>query len=577
MHRVASASLRLAIISFRNLLPIIWSAVLVLFAWTPAAAWNPDGVPLCSAPGGQSYARIVAAGDGGFNVAWSDLRAPSARMFATRLNPGGAPLWARNGVDIDPPRGWGCAAIASDGSGGIFAGSAILYDASRQSNIAIYLQHVDASGAKSWADPGLLVCLADGERSVPEMIGDGEGGVVLAWEDDRDWISAGRPSGVYAQRVSASGVPLWTSNGVRVSTAVGWQRDPALVTDGSGGAFVAASISNGGAVAGPRVQHVLADGQLAWPAEGVALTPLETGPPSLVSNQRGGVIAGWQSRYPDRDIFAQRIDENGAVLWGENGQQVCVAANAQTQPMLVADGEGGAILVWGDMRRWNTRSADPPQSDIYAQRIDASGHPLWEQNGIALTSSGMQDQPQIAQDGQGGALLAWLDETASPATLRAQHLSSQGEPQWESAGRIVSTTAAFRVVLFPAQRGSAIVVWTDVRNDPDGDLFAQRLGPPDPGQGKGPAAAKPTFHIQSITPNPSAGTFRVSLAVQDGLPATLELLDVLGRRVTSREFAPSGGSLIEVELKPGATPAAGIYLVRLRQGDRSETRRVVVR
>jgi len=45
---------------------------------------------------------------------------------------------------------------------------------------------------------------------------------------------------------------------------VPFERSTALVTDGSGGAFVAASISNGGAVAGPRVQHVLASGAEAF-------------------------------------------------------------------------------------------------------------------------------------------------------------------------------------------------------------------------------------------------------------------------------------------------------------------------
>ncbi len=60
------------------------------------------------------------------------------------------------------------------------------------------------------------------------------GGAVIAWTDDRDGGER-----VYAQRISYSGVPQWTANGVAVCAADGQQRFIATVPDMAGGAIVA--------------------------------------------------------------------------------------------------------------------------------------------------------------------------------------------------------------------------------------------------------------------------------------------------------------------------------------------------
>lgn len=45
---------------------------------------------------------------------------------------------------------------------------------------------------------------------------------------------------------------------------------------------------------------------------------------------------------------------------------ICTEINDQTEPTIVSDGSGGAIIVWTDYRAGT-------YSDIYAQRIDANG------------------------------------------------------------------------------------------------------------------------------------------------------------------------------------------------------------
>ena len=72
-------------------------------------------------------------------------------------------------------------------------------------------------------------------------------------------------------------------------------------------------------------------------------------------------------------------------------------------------------------------------------------------------------------------------------------------------------------------------------------------------------------------PNPasSGGTVTLSLAVD--APATLELLDISGRRIQMREVGSLGPGTHTLKLHDGTRLAPGIYIVRLAQDSRSVT------
>jgi hypothetical protein len=67
---------------------------------------------------------------------------------------------------------------------------------------------------------------------------------------------------------------------------------------------------------------------------------------------------------------------------------------------------------------------------------------------------------------------------------------------------------------------------------------------------------------------------RFSLAA--GGPATLELIDVSGRRVRERALEGAAGGTNVVDLAVGEGLAPGLYLARLRQGSQVRTVRVAV-
>jgi hypothetical protein len=57
--------------------------------------------------------------------------------------------------------------------------------------------------------------------------------------------------------------------------------------------------------------------------------------------------------------------------WQENGVPVALVTGDEEAPEIISDGAGGSIIVWQTYYSYN----DSP--DIYAQRLDSEGYPLW--------------------------------------------------------------------------------------------------------------------------------------------------------------------------------------------------------
>jgi pre-peptidase len=82
--------------------------------------------------------------------------------------------------------------------------------------------------------------------------------------------------------------------------------------------------------------------------------------------------------------------------------------------------------------------------------------------------------------------------------------------------------------------------------------------------------------IRGVRPNPSAGEAWVTFALPRAGGATLELLDVTGRRVAAREVGGLGAGVHLVKLGDAASRAPGVYVVRLVQADRTATAKMSV-
>jgi len=261
----------------------------------------------------------------------------------------------------------------------------------------------------------VLVCGTSGAQSAPVVVDDGVGGVIVVWQDFRRTYAD-----IYAQRVDGSGKTAWERSGVALCNAPGHESFPVITGNGAEGAIV------------------------AW-----------------VDTRNG-----------NNDVFAQQVDGNGSVQWLTNGIPVCTVSGNQNYPEIVSDGSGGAILAW-----WDMRSGD---FNIYAQRIDLTGNALWVKDGLAVcVEASIQNCVSISSDGSGGAIMAWNDNRNSAFDVYAQRIDPKGLAKWNNNGVAVCT--AFDTQCFPVTfndgTGGAIIVWQDSRDKDKTywDVYAQKI------------------------------------------------------------------------------------------------------
>jgi len=464
--------------------------VLLVQSVPPAhAAWPHDpyvNLPLCTATSEQKPPVIASDAAGRATVVWLDFRVGEGEIYAQRVDASGAVHWAADGVGLCAAAGGqSYPAIALDGEGGALV--AWMDERINLGNADIYAQRVDASGTVRWAADGVPICTAAHTQWTPIVVPDGSGGAIVAWPDGR--VGDGSYD-LYAQRVDASGAVLWTSNGVALCTAANNQEVPVIASDGAGGAIVVWQDSRGGS-ADIYAQRIDAAGTVRWAANGVALSAATNAQtyPAVVADGAGGAIIAWQdyrggSAY---DIYAQRVNAAGITQWTANGLALCTAASSQLSPTLVADGVGGATVAWSDSR-------GGAGSDVYAQRVRATGVVAWTANGVAVcTAAGNQDYPKIVTDDAtpegtaSGVIVAWTDARNGNDDLYAQRVNGDGFVQWSANGIALSVAAGLQSdpAIAPDGAGGAIVTWNDQRGG-HGDIYAQRiehfgyLGSPEP-------------------------------------------------------------------------------------------------
>jgi hypothetical protein len=236
-------------------------------------------------------------------------------------------------------------------------------------NSFVYSQRIDGNGNKLWAASGVPITLSTGTKWQLSCIKDECGGAFVSWSSG----SSGGYVNIFAQRIDSAGI-IWPTGDVPMCTAPQDQDGPDMVLDGSGGAIIAWHDRRNGSE-DVYAQRISGTGTTLWTANGI---PIRHNPssvvtswtyPEIVSDEAGGAIIAWEWGWGTPsyfDIFAQRVDPDGNLLWPETGVVVCGAIDGQYYPQMISNGEGGAIMTWRDMRQ-DTIGA------VYAMRITGNG------------------------------------------------------------------------------------------------------------------------------------------------------------------------------------------------------------
>jgi len=284
----------------------------------------------------------------------------------------------------------------------------------------------------------------------------------------------------------------------------------------------------------PSREMAFAEGGIAWGSAGKPVCTASGNQENMrmVPDDFGGAIIVWEDyRSGNADIYAQRIDKDGAPLWNSDGVMVSTASNSQLKPVIIGDGSGGAIIAWEDYRNgicdiyalrissgtggaclgWppggvavsasTTETEQCPdivavgveevvvvwQQDtgagdysIWGQKMTGFGIPSWGGGVIISSGTAPKEFPKIINDGMGYVIVAWQDYTGGTYDIYAHRIdinSGAKDPFWLPNGNPVSDVTPSDQKgpeIVPDGEGGAIITWTDYR-DIYGDIYAQRL------------------------------------------------------------------------------------------------------
>lgn len=343
------------------------------------------------------------------------------------------------------------------------------------------------------------VCIANKSQSNAHSVPDTKNGAIIAWDDNRNILIGS--SDIYAQRLKNNGFGKWTTNGVAICTNTYTQKSVAITGSGIDGSSIITWEDNRDGNFDIYAQKIDSSGNVLWTTDGIAVCNKTTKQinPKIISDNAGGAIIVWEDSVNFYwDVYAQRISSAGTLLWASAGVAVCSAPNIQINPKIDIDNLGGAIITWQDKRN-NT------DYDIYAQRLSSSGTMLWAANGVVVcNSNGVQNNPRIEPDGSSGALISWIDKrVGTEYDIYAQRINSTGIAQWASNGVAVSTATNNQTAQDMKYLGSngVLITWKDDRSGTFA-IYAQQLDLSGIPQltANGVLMSSPTS-IKSINPN----------------------------------------------------------------------------
>ncbi|MCF7793338.1 MAG: T9SS type A sorting domain-containing protein [Candidatus Cloacimonetes bacterium] len=426
--------------------------------------WGSDGKLVNGEINRQEDPVVIGVGNGEVIIAWVDFRYSDAGdIFAQKLDTNGNLMWDSEAVEL-------CSAddiqislnIVEDTNGGAYI---IWLDSRNPGGVDIYGTHVDTNGniVAGWDADGNAIAVEDGDQNYHTFWEDGTGGAILAWQDTRIADDAN----IYVQRIDSGGSLLWNAGGNLLVGATGIQEKPKMSPDGTGSFIFSWRDKRSDNFGDIYAQRVNLDGNLLWTNDvevyvgnGVQRNV------RLTSSSDTGVIAVWEDGRNEvgaefKDIFIQKIDVDGNLLWNSSGEVVVEALNDQINPRLTSDGNGGAWIVWEDGRTENH-----PFGDVFLQHFDSTGSTQLTTNGMVICDeAGYQFSP-LVKISNSSVFVVWGDTRTGSTGIYVQILDFSGNIQLDEDGELIwygLDGDALDFVILENQE-NPVVLWEDTRN-----------------------------------------------------------------------------------------------------------------
>lgn len=261
----------------------------------------------------------------------------------------------------------------------------------------VYMNRIDKDGNLLWDTEGLLISNNPTDTWVTDycMIIDDDNCAVLTNQDKRTGTS-----NVFAYRISADGEFLWGDQGLQLTDNTCFNPSPALVQDNNG------------------------DYLIGWSKDSVVTTPTDTTEYSY--------------------ILYQKVKKDMSFPWGDpkfikNDTIDYMFLNFN----FVLKPDNGFYLAFIGIYKPDTiMPGNYPYMNIYVQNFDQNGEVIWDAPVALEPDHYLSEDFYIYGDSyyqkDGGVIVVWQSADEDGATVKMQHLDSDGIKQCDEWGTTVS-------------------------------------------------------------------------------------------------------------------------------------------
>jgi hypothetical protein len=471
------------------------TACLIFYSFSIFAQWNPNtqtGNIVCNMAGDKINQQSVSDGRGGIIIAfvndWVDYDnngLTTRTVNLQKLNGNGKLVWGTvssplriDSVQVHNGGGIGYGsevplAMSPDGKGGVFIAWAHIYPA-----LPPQVQHVDSSGSLQWGDEGVMVSSysIDWDKRLVSICRSGLG-VIVGWNGKK--AQAGSQLNMFAQRLDEAGVKQWLPNGIQLADTAG-TRAGMLVSDGNEGAIaffmddrnaskgfkndiysqrIDSNAARQWGITGKEVCSRLGDQQLEFVGyfqpeviNGVATADGE----AIITFRDSRNSIMWGSYESNWDVYAQKLNGAGGLMWGADGVPVSSKTDNQFPHKTIFDSQGGISILF-------VSSVAP-----YLQRLKGlNGERQFGADGICVApflNKLDNNYASIAVNDSSAIFVSnFFNDWVPPAYtyLTVQQYDSTGLKKWDSTGFTALNTGSYLITNIVANPdGSVINSWS---------------------------------------------------------------------------------------------------------------------
>lgn len=572
--------------------------------------WAQDGIVVSDNPA-MSWLTdwdMTVDDDNHAILTFQDIRnAGNNNIYAYRISPDGTSVWGEDGLELSNSGAFDVSPkVCMTSTGNIVV--------TWQADNVIIMQRITSNGTLIWGPNGITLSCAD-TYSWPQPFAVEDDHILLKFFHDTG-PSYAPTRHCYIQKYDNDGNAAWANDTI-VSNAGGisaWTQVFNIISDENNGCFISWHDSRGGGtISYPFVQHVNSDGTVAFAANGTQLSTEADRqnfyPESVYDAVNDELITYWfqtngsQSNY---GITGQKLDVNGDLQWGANGNNLINISTLYVQLIAVRAASADLILLYEEY-------TDVTNAYVKAIKLDTDGNYLWPDEQITMCSVASSKVHSVASQFANNQIIAsWEDDRNGPKDIYAQNINFDGTLGVSTVNSTIEGTVTLNggsgnvedveitaeaITVNPDANGDYIITIVPGTYDVTAELEGYDLATiEEVVVTEGNATTGVDFTLEPIVsseniivantklgdnyPNPFNPITNIAYSISEIGKVTIEVYNLKGQLVKTlvNEIKETGEYSINWNGtdKTNKPVSSGVYLYKMKSGNYSSTRKMIL-